>query len=171
VSTPFLPKVASLLNRRSERSPVVLVLISWISWVWEALALTWQARSGKDGTGRRNVGRPRPCPGRTDCPVASTEHIGKQLLRPGSESSEPQEPTSTKTTLTSILWQATSSQQPDQQANNHSRKRTRDISGSLACRSYSDSKREVILALNWHAELSFDVITIKVHINGGNNVQ
>jgi len=167
VSTPFLPKVASLLNRRSERSPVVSVLISWISWVWEALALTWRASSGKDGTGRRNVVRL----GRTDCPVANAEHIGRQLLRPGSESSEPQEPTSTKTTLTSILWQATSSQQPDQQANNHPRKRIRDISGPLARRSYSDSKRAVILALNWHAELSFDVITIKVHINGGNNAQ
>jgi len=30
-------------------------------------------------------------------------------------------------------------------------------------------KRAVILALNWHAEVSFDAITIKVHINGGYN--
>jgi len=37
------------------------------------LALTCLASSGKDGTGRRNVVRPRPGPGRTDCPVADTE--------------------------------------------------------------------------------------------------
>jgi len=37
-----------------------------------SLALTCGASSGKDGTGRRNVVRPRPGPGRTDCPVANT---------------------------------------------------------------------------------------------------
>ena len=30
-------------------------------------------------------------------------------------------------------------------------------------------KRAAIFALNCHAELSFDAITIKVHVNGGNN--
>jgi len=37
-----------------------------------SLALTCRASSGKDGTGRWDVVRPRPGPGRTDCPVANT---------------------------------------------------------------------------------------------------
>ena len=38
-----------------------------------SFVLTCRASFGKDGTGRRNVVRPRPAPGRTDCPVANTE--------------------------------------------------------------------------------------------------
>jgi len=40
-----------------------------------SLILTCRASSQKDRTGRQNVVRPRPGPGRTDCPVENTAFI------------------------------------------------------------------------------------------------
>jgi len=67
--------------------PSVLVLGSYLSSKFRKLldgttqcrpswsfVLTCRASFGKDGTGRRNVVRPSPGPGRTDCPVANTAY-------------------------------------------------------------------------------------------------
>ena len=58
-----------------------------------------------------------------------------------------------------------SSRRSDQLAKNPLRKRVHDATGPGSASRIPLLKRAVILALNWHAGLSFDAIAVKVHVN------